>query len=376
VKVLLFANTDWYLYNYRLAFAQELRKRGHQVILVSPDGSYASRLQEQGFRWVCFPFSRKGLNPLVETWVVLRLIGLYRREKPDLVHHFTIKCVLYGSLAARWLGMRAVINSVTGLGYAFTERANNRTWMKSLIKQLYRIVLRRAWVIFQNPKDREVFLSNHLVDLGHVALVRGSGTNIENFSPSPEVKGTPIVILPARLLWDKGVAEFVAAAKILHEQGVKARFALVGDTDEGNPSAVPADQLCQWAESGLVEWWGWRDDMVRVYSVAHVICLPTFYPEGVPKSLVEGAACGRPLVASQIPGCREVITDGENGFLVPPHDEKALAAALLKLIRSPSLRRKMGTRGRERVIREFSSEVINAQTLDVYRAVLGEAWVI
>jgi glycosyltransferase involved in cell wall biosynthesis len=372
VKVLFFANTDWYLYNFRLALARELVDHGHEVILVSPDGVYATRLQAQGFRWVHFPLARRGVNPLVETWTVIRLIRLYRREKPDLVHHFTVKCVVYGSMAAGWLGMRAVVNSVTGLGYVFTEGKSGRAWLKGLVSLFYRLLLRRAWVIFQNPEDRDLFLQRGMVVPDRVALVRGSGTDTERFAPRPEAVGDPLVILPARLLWDKGVGEFVAAARILREQGVSARFALVGDTDEGNPAAVPSAQLKQWSDSGVVEWWGWQEDMAQVYPASHIVCLPTYYREGVPKSLVEAAACGRPLVVTDIPGCREVVEDGKNGYLVPPRDPKALAAALRRLIESPSLRAAMGTRSRESVLREFSTGIILSQTLDVYRSVLGD----
>jgi glycosyltransferase involved in cell wall biosynthesis len=181
-----------------------------------------------------------------------------------------------------------------------------------------------------------------------------------------------VIILPARLLWDKGVGEFVSAARILHDQGIAARFALVGDTDEGNPAAVPTAQLKQWSESGVIEWWGWQEDMAQVYPVSHIVCLPTVYREGVPKTLVEAAACGRSLVATNIAGCREVVRDGENGYLVRPRDIDALVVALRKLIESPSLRATMGIRGREIVLQKFSTTIILSQTLDVYKTVLGD----
>jgi glycosyltransferase involved in cell wall biosynthesis len=372
VKVLLFANTDWYLYNFQLALARELRDRGNEVILVSPEGSYSARLQAQGFHWVNFQFSRRGVNPLVEAWTVIRLIRLYHREKPDLIHHFTVKCVVYGSLAASCLGIRTVVNSVTGLGYVFTEGQGARTWLKGLVNLFYRMLLRRTQVIFQNPEDRDLFQQQNLVAPGRVSLILGSGTDTKQFVPRSEAKGDPVIILPARLLWDKGVGEFVAAARILRDQGIVARFALVGDTDEGNPAAVPSAQLKQWAESGVIEWWGWQEDMAQVYPVSHIVCLPTAYREGVPKTLVEAAACGRSLVATNIPGCREVVRDGENGYLVRPRDINALVVALRKLIESPSLRATMGIRGREIVLQKFSTTIILSQTLDVYRAVLGD----
>ncbi len=238
MKILLFANTDWYLYNFRLAQVQALRERGDEVVLVSPDGPYGPRMQALGVRWLPFSLARRGLNPFAEIQTVVRLTNLYRREKPDLVHQFTVKCVLYGSLACLLLGIRFIVNSVTGLGYVFLEGGGRRPWLRGFIKSSYRLVLRHTWVIFQNPDDQSVFLESHLVDPKQVALIRGSGVDIQRFSPRPEPSGLPLVVLPGRMLWDKGVGEFVEAARVLQSEGLQARFALVGDSDNENPASV------------------------------------------------------------------------------------------------------------------------------------------
>jgi glycosyltransferase involved in cell wall biosynthesis len=367
VKILLFANTDWYLYNFRLALAQALRDRGDEVVLVSPDGIYASRLQELGFRWVCFPMVRSGLNPLVEISTIVRLLKLFRKEKPVLVHNFTVKCVLYGSLACRLLGIRAVVNSVTGLGYVFMEGGRTRRWIRRFIMKFYRLVMRRTWVIFQNPDDRSIFLENNLVIPEKVSLIRGSGVDNQRFRPQPEPDGIPVVILPARLLWDKGVGEFVEAARRVQTDGLHARFVLVGDSDPENPAAVPVAQVREWEKEGVIEWWGWREDMNEVYAQAHIICLPS-YREGLPKTLIEAAACGRPIITSDVPGCREIVRTGENGLLVPTHDIAALAAALKLLIQDPNMRHALGFCGRKIAEEEFSMELILAQTLNAYHS--------
>jgi len=368
VKILLFANTDWYLYNFRLALAQALRARGDEVVLVSPEGAYAPRLQELGFRWICFPLRRGGLNPLVEISTIVGLFRLYLREKPDLVHQFTVKCVLYGSLACHKLGIRAVVNSVTGLGYVFMEGKEAHRWLRGIIILFYRLVLRRTWVIFQNPDDRAVFLENCLVDPERVALIRGSGVDTQRFVPEPEPDGIPVVILPARLLWDKGVGEFVEAARRLQADGLRARLVLVGDSDSENPAAVPVAQIQTWEKTGVIEWWGWQDDMNAVYAQAHIVCLPS-YREGVPKTLIEAAACGRPIVASDVPGCREIVRTGENGLLVPARDIAALAVALKQLIQDPGLCEAMGIRGRKIAEEEFSMDSVITQTLKVYQSI-------
>ena len=375
MKIILFANTDWYLYNFRLALAQALRERGDQVTLVSPNGPYTARLQELGFRWIQFPMARRNLNPLLEAITILRLARLYQCERPELVHHFTIKCVLYGSLVSRLLGIRSVVNSVTGLGYVFTEGdgsppkygGSRRRWLQRIVKLFYRILLRRTYVIFQNPDDQAIFIQNDLIDPQRAALIRGSGVDILRFSPRPEEKGLPVVILPARLLWHKGVAEFVQAAHWLRAEGIQVRFVLVGDSDPENPSSVPLAQIQKWEREAVIEWWGWVEDMAEAYAKAHIVCLPS-YREGLPKTLIEAAACGRPIIASDVPGCREVVRSGENGLLVPSRDPFALAEAIRLLVKNPSLRREMGTRGRDIAVKEFSTTQIISQTLSVYQS--------
>jgi glycosyltransferase involved in cell wall biosynthesis len=371
VKILLFANTDWYLYNFRLALAQALRERGDEVVLVSPDGPFGPRMQAMGFRWLSFPLARRSLNPLAEVQTVMRLVRLYKQENPDLVHHFTVKSVLYGSLACHLLGIRSIVNSVTGLGYVFMEGGGTRRWLRGLIKWSYRLLLQHTWVIFQNPDDRAVFLKSHLAAPLRSELIRGSGVDTHHFSPRPEPDGLPLVILPARMLWDKGVGEFVAAARLLQSEGLRARYALVGDGDDENPASVPTSQLKEWEKEGVIEWWGWKENMDDIYAQAAIVCLPS-YREGLPKTLIEAAACGRPIVSCDVPGCREVVRHGENGYLVPVRNAGALAKALVELLENPIMRRKMGTCSRTIAENEFSKELIISQTLALYQFCVTE----
>jgi glycosyltransferase involved in cell wall biosynthesis len=366
VKIILFANTDWYLYNFRLALAEALRGQGDEVILLSPPGDYGPVMQNAGFRWIPFPLSRRGTNPLYDLDTIHKLHLLFKEERPDVVHNFTIKCVLYSSIAARLAGGIHVTNSITGLGYIFINDDLKARLLHSLVQGFYKIALQNTRVIFQNSDDQALFLHQKMVSKSQTSLVNGSGVDTNKFVVSPEPAGPLRVVLPARMLWDKGVGEFVAAARIVRSQNENARFILAGNCDPANPAAVPLEQLEAWQREGVVEWCGWQDDMLKVYAGSHVVCLPS-YREGIPRSLIEASACGRPIVATDVPGCRQVVRQGENGLLVPVRNAPALADALCRLLEDAPLRKKMGERGREIVEAEYSMERIVSETLEIYK---------
>jgi glycosyltransferase involved in cell wall biosynthesis len=363
MKILLFANTDWYIYNYRLPLARALRARGDEVILLSPPGRYGELLQKDGFRWQPFPLERKGMNPFAELATIFRLWQFLRREKPDLLHNFTIKPVLYGSLAARLAGVRRIVNAVPGLGIAF---ADGQGLLRLIVTTFYRLSLGQTRVIFQNPDDLEVFTQNGLISANQAFLIPGSGVDVEVFRPSPEPDGEPVVLLAGRLLRSKGIPEFVEAARRIRGAGIRARFVIVGEPYPDNPDSIQAQELVDWQKEGVVETWGWHDDMAEVIKQASIVCLPTTYKEGLPRLLVEAGACGRPVVTTDTPGCRTVVRNGENGQMIPPGDVPALVAALKILLDNPALRQKMGARGRKIVEQEFSVNSVIAHTLDVY----------
>jgi glycosyltransferase involved in cell wall biosynthesis len=371
-RVVLFANTAWYLFNFRLSLAAALRARGDEVVLLSPHDRYVPRLEERGFRWEGFEFDRRGLNPVFESGVVVRLISCYRRLKPDLVHHFTVKPVLYGSFASKFGGRPAVVNAVTGMGYVALARGLRGRALRFITRALYRGLMprRRSRMIFQNRDDLDHFVSAGLVASASAVVIPGSGVDLARFQPSPEPDGEPVVLMASRMLWDKGVGDLAEASRRLRTRGHRARILLAGEPDPGNPNAVSADQLREWEKAGLVEWLGHRDDMPALLAQAHLVALPTSYGEGLPRSLVEAAASGRAVIAGDMPGCREVVTHGVTGLLVKPRDPEGLADAIEALIRDPARRAAMGRKGRERAEREFSDERIVQQTLEVYDALL------
>jgi glycosyltransferase involved in cell wall biosynthesis len=291
---------------------------------------------------------------------------IFRREKPDLVHNFTVKPVLYGSIAARLGGIKGVVSSVTGLGYVFLRQEAKPRFLRQVVKNLYRLSFasRRSAVIFENDTDRQYFIQEGLVPKERTWLIEGVGIDADYFSLFPEAQGLPVVVLPARMLWDKGVGVLVDAARLLHKRA-DVRVALVGEPDLGNPAAVEESQLRGWAEEGVVEWWGWQEDMREVYKQSHIVTLPSL-GEGVPTALLEAAACGRPIVATDVAGCRDVVVHGRNGLLVPINDPAALADALYRLMKDERLRISMGAAGRKIVLDKYTSSQVNAATLRVY----------
>ena len=370
MKILLFANTDWYLYNFRLSLAKDLRDQGHEVILLSPPGNFQKLLEENGFQFISFSFSRQGINPLYEIWTLWQLIRTYHKVHPDIVHHFTIKPVIYGSLAAHFLHIRGIINSITGLGHLFIDPSPITRLLRIVAKWLYRIILRNTQVIFENPEDRDIFIKKRLLKAERSHLIMGTGVDVEKFRQVNKNNDTLVVLFSSRMLATKGVLEYMEAVRILKQNGLKARFALAGTTDPGNPASVTDGQIESWNQSGLVEWWGWREDMPNTLAQTDIFCLPS-YREGVPNALIEACACGLPIVTTDVPGCRDVVTHGVNGLLVPVKNAFALAAALEKLLTSPELRQSMGTAGRETAINKFSITKVNAETLGVYKMLLS-----
>jgi glycosyltransferase involved in cell wall biosynthesis len=366
-KILFFSNTSWFLYNFHLHLAQTLRDQGNEIVLLAPCDEYSPRLEHEGFRWVDIRLSRRGMNLLKEGKSLFKLYQVYRQERPEIVHHFTVKSVLYGTMIARLLGIRRIVNGISGLGYLFIDQGLVAQTLRRLLMFVYRGLLEQTTVIFENRDDQEFFRKMGLVNPGKDFLVIGTGVDTIKFNFVPESNDIPIIVLPARLLWDKGVGEFVIAARQLKREGIQARFVLVGNIDLGNPSAVPETQLDEWIREGVIEWWGWQEDMPLVLAQTHIVCLPS-YREGVPKALLEAASIGRPIVASDVPGCREVINDGINGFLVPPKEPGQLAIALRKLISDSTLRGKMGASSRKLAVERFDRRHITEQILAIYQS--------
>ncbi|HXG54536.1 MAG TPA: glycosyltransferase family 4 protein [Vicinamibacterales bacterium] len=373
--VLIAVNVDWYFWSHRIPLARALRAAGYDVTVVAgEERGFRPRIEAAGFRFVPLRLRRGSTNPLRELGTLVDLVRIYRRERPDVVHHVSIKPILYGSIAARFAGGPAIINAVTGLGHAFLPEVR-RSLLGRLTARLYRLACAgpRTLVLCQNPEDRAALIALGAVPPDRTVLIRGSGVDMAAFSPSPEPSGVPVLLLCGRMLWDKGVGEFVDAARILKEAGVAHRAVVVGIPDEENPNSVPVASLEAWQRAGVIEWWGLREDMPTVFARSTIVVLPSYYPEGVPKVLIEAAAAGRPIVTTDLPGCREIGRPGINADLVRPRDSIHLAAALQALLADPTRRAAYGAAGRRIAESEFSDTQVIAETLAVYTRLLSSS---
>jgi len=368
-RLLIVDNDEAYFTSHRLAVASGARAAGYEVHVAIPlsMGEAPGRYPEFVFHDI--PFDRSGTSIVRDIRTCRALLRLYRRISPDIVHHFSVKPVLYGGWAARLARVPVVINAMTGLGTLFSRDDARTRSLRAFAVSGLRLACRPANVrmIFQNAEDQAFFVARRICSPAASTVIPGSGVDIEQFQPAREPPGTPVVVFASRMLWAKGVGDFVAAAIRLHREGVQARFLLVGETDS-NPMSVSTRQLQDWESQGAVEWCGHRADMPQVFREAHIVCLPSCYREGVPKVLVEAASSGRPVVTTDMPGCRDIISNEKNGIVVPPGDQDALVHALRRLIESESLRRQMGQYGRQRVLEAFSASVIVQKTLEVYAA--------
>jgi glycosyltransferase involved in cell wall biosynthesis len=360
-RLLYVVNIPRFFVSHRLPLALGAQSAGYEVHVATSDDDPVNiaKIHEASLPFHPLPLAQHGTNPLKELATIRALYQLYRTLQPDIVHQ----------VASRLSGRKGTVSAMSGLGYVFIGNDPKRRVIRQIVQPMMRYALggQQTRMIFQNPDDQQRFVELGMIPPEKTTLIKGSGVDTDEFVPTPEPVGTPIVLFAGRLMWQKGLAEFVEAARQLRG---KARFVVVGYAEKTSPDTVPVEQLQAWADDNLIEWWGKRDDMPAVFAQSHVVCLPSTYGEGVPKVLIEAASCGRAVVTTDTPGCREIVRDGDNGLLVPPKDSARLGEAILKLLDDVPLRQRMGARGRERVLQEFSLSIVIQQMLTLYKTLL------
>jgi glycosyltransferase involved in cell wall biosynthesis len=371
-KILFFVSADWFFCSHFIERAIAARSAGYDVLVLTNVDQHSNKILQSHLRLFHVPMMRRSLNPFAAGITLLRVFFIFYKERPDLIHNVALKPILIGGLAARVLGCREVVNAVIGGGYALTSVHLMVRIFRPILILLMRALMNPlgSRVVFENRDDLHDFVQKRIVRQVDSVLIRGAGVEPNNFKAPEGLDGPPLVIIAARLLWDKGISEFVSAAKFLRQRGVKARFVIVGQRDVDNRACIDATTLEAWKNDGTVEFWGFREDIPQILSQASIACLPS-YREGLPKFLLESMAASLPCVTSDVPGCREAVHDGYNGFLVPVRNAVALADALETLLLNPILSKAMGERGRLRIESEFSLRTVNEKTLSLYREMLS-----
>ena len=368
-RIVFFVSEDWYFYSHRLPLAIAAKKEGFDVYLITKKVSHSELIKEHGISVVNLDLNRGKISPVSDLYMCIKLVKILQNIKPDIIHNVALKPILYGNIAALILGINSSISSFAGLGYIFISDTFIARTINFILRILFRITLNRNKnrVIFQNMDDLNLMVNKNFINKNITTIIRGSGVDKKHFRYSAENNETKNIVLASRLLWDKGIGEFVKASEIIRNKNHKnIRFIIVGKLDDQNPSSISKRNILNWQEKKLIEWWGFNDDINKVYQQSNIVCLPS-YREGLPKSLIEAAACGRAIVATDVPGCREIVIDKYNGVLVPPKNATLLAEAILDLINDNSRRNKMGKNGLKYFQNNFTIENIVSQHVKIYR---------
>jgi len=372
-RILFIGNHAGFFISHRLPVAAGARAAGYDVHVATPRSKHVPQLIEKGLTWHELPMSRSGMNPFAELATIRRIYRLYRDLKPDLVDHISSKPVLYGTIAARMARVHAVLNQISGLGHVFA--VDSPRTLRAFVSLFYRFALRHPnmRVVVESHDHRKFFVNERRwVTERECLLGAMGGVDVDVYRPQPRRAGDDVTILLAsRMLYTKGVAEFVEASRILRQRGIPVRFLLAGEPDPANRRSIPLELLQSWERDGLAEYRGRSENMPAVFGEADIVCLPTYYGEGVPKVLMEAGACALPVVTTDWPGCRDVVQDGVNGILVPIRDPAALADAIARLATDRTLRETMGARGRELVLAHYATSDAVASLLKTYQELMA-----
>ena len=375
-KILFLITEDWFFCLHRLPLARMLRDQGWEIIVATREVAHGDMIRQEGFNLLPIDWVRHSLNPLRGLMEIAKIISIYRQQQPDLIHHIAIKPCIYGGIASLFHKKTPIINNLAGLGVAFTRSGLSAGILRKGLGFAFKCLFNRtrSQTIVENPDDQAVLIEQSGVRANTITLIQGVGVDITHFTPTPEPTGVPVITLASRMIKPKGVEDLIAAARILKQRTVEIHIDLLGLPDPDNPASISEHDLKQWQTEGLIRWLGHQTNMARIWQQSNIAILPSYYREGIPRSLLEAAACGRAIITTDIPGCRELVSSGNNGLLVPTHSPIAIANAIEKLIAEPDTRKKMGENGRHTVEQLFSEKQVLIQMQAVYAQLLGEHW--
>jgi len=369
MKVVISSNTSWSIYNFRLNLARELKKNGYEIIIVAPYDEYSEIIKKE-FKYYNIFMNNKGTNPIEDLKTTIEFYKLYKNIQPDIVLNFTIKPNIYGTIACSLLNNIKAINNIAGLGNLFIKQ----NFITKIAKFLYKYSQNKAYkIFFQNRDDYEMFIKEKIVDKVKCDILPGSGVDIEKFKPIEIEKKDNIFkfLLIARMIWDKGIGEYVEAAKIIKQKYNNVEFFLLGAVGVDNPSAISKQQIKEWEKEKIVKYLGTTDNVKQEIAKVNCIVLPSFYREGTPRTLLESAAMAKPIITTDNVGCKDVVDDGINGYLCEVKNSKDLAHKMEKMLNlSEKKRLEMGKKGREKIINEFDEKIVINKYLEVIKGLL------
>lgn len=377
--ICLVANTSWYIYNFRLPLVRQILSSGYSLTIIAPRDSYTPFLESEGVVFCNWDVTRNSINPITELLSIIHLTSLYKSLTPSLVHHFTIKACLYGTIAAKIARIYCVVNAVTGLGHMFLGVRKRNRLLRRVTKPLYKATLnaRRSTVVFQNASDLERLVDLGITSSSQALLIKGSGIDIQYFSPSLDNSGryheTISLLFPSRLTKEKGIVELVEACKRLWSQNFRFNLLIAGTLELGNRSTISHDYMQYLNSLPNIHFLGHIADMPSLYESADIVILPS-WREGLSRALIEAASMERPIITTDVPGCLDVVDHGETGLLVPQNDEHSLALAITLLLNNPSLARSLGKSARRKVVKHFQVSHINQATINQYQHLLATSF--
>jgi len=370
-KILFIVSEDWYFMSHRINLAKTAISQGYQVSLLTNISIHENYINSLGIKIINWPIERRSRNPIKELCSIYYIIKTVRKLKPDLLYSVAIKPVFYTILSKLFFNIKGSVLALAGLGFIFRSNKFSAKFLRFFVVWIFRIFLigSNVRLIVQNKDDIQLLKNLKILSSEKIRLIRGAGINTIDFYSKKIKHKTPLVILPGRMLWDKGVGDFVRCSQRFFLDNYNVRFALIGEPDIHNPESVSNEELKEWEDLGYVEYWGRQENMLDVYNKADLVCFPSYH-EGLPRALLEAASCELPIVAYDVSGCREIVKDNENGFLVPFKDENGLFLAILELLESSALRRKMGLKGRQIVMENFTDNIVISETINVWEEII------
>lgn len=366
-RALFLANEDTHFWNHSRFLAEFMQARGACIYVLAGETRLRNKIERAGFSFTPWHIDRKNMNPLREQAAFSEALAVYRRVRPDYAHHLALKAILHGSLLAKLLRVRS-LNHFSGLGQLFTEETRSAVLARRVLCMFLRFSFSgsRSIATFETRFDRDLFVRTGVVNERQAVLTKGVGVDTKAFQPAETKNEVPVVLLAGRYLQTKGVGQFAEAARLLKLRGVRARFVMAGQVDPANPASISSETVARWVAEGIVEDLGFRSDMPAVLKSSDILCFPSYYREGIPRILLEAGACELPVVATDIPGAREVIQHEKSGLIVPPRDPAALAGALGRLLDDAAMRSSFGSFGREMVTSQFDVKQVTEEISSLY----------